>query len=313
MPSTPALLLLHEFILGLSSSLRWFFCFSFSSTDPLLHMDDAVGPCIAGPPLEQQQLHQRPQAEALHKPVSPEPPVSPVTNSISSDATGAMTVVPEDIDEVWSDAQEAIEADERGDTARRHAELEGDESRADVHGAVSALEPELAQVKILTEPDKSTLHVATVEEPPSSLACPADSLQHTQDASVSTSVGQMSSAPSSPTVSASVRAGPSLEVPSRSASARPVSPTSTQSSHGLERRQSRRRSAIDVRQHIFCSHLTYPTNHLHVLYVNAPHLSEPCHKSVFQFIVQSHTSPSRSRSTVDVFQQAFNPRRRGAF
>lgn len=181
------------------------------------------------------------------------PPASPVAKSDCSDTNVTMATVPEEGDEIWSDAQEAIEVEERAEVEQQGtegADRAFDTARTGSRGVME--QPDADDFKLITQVDKSASDVVTVEQPPSPLPSPIDtSEQRTHAATPIPPSLHMSSAPSSPTASASAhtrassRDGPSSFL-TPSASARPVSPSPTQSSHGLERRQSRRRSTIDV-------------------------------------------------------------------
>ncbi|KAL5495477.1 hypothetical protein ACEPAI_940 [Sanghuangporus weigelae] len=214
-------------------------------------MDNVEAPCIVEVPSvhpDQQQSGQPPKLDP------PDPPVSPIAKSECSDTNVTMATVPEENEEIWSDAQEGIEVEERAGAERR--DTEGTDGafhgRAGIRDALPQLEPDMDKFKIVTQVNKSSSEVLTMEEPPSSLPSPIDTPDRTHAVITTPPSLHMSSAPSSPTASASAQAGaPSPEAPSStvtaSASARPVSPSPTQSSYGLERRQSRRRSTVDNR------------------------------------------------------------------
>ncbi|KAL5535319.1 hypothetical protein ACEPAF_3413 [Sanghuangporus sanghuang] len=217
-------------------------------------MDNAEASCIVEAPSvhpDQQQSGQPPKLDA------PDSPVSPIAKSECSDTNVTMATVPEEsVDEIWSDAQEGIEVEERAEAERR--DTEGTDGafhgRAGTRAALNQLEqPDMDKFKIVTQVNKSPSEVIAVEEPPSSLPSPIETTSdRTQAVTTIPPSLHLSSAPSSPTATASAQAGvPSPEAPSStvaaSASARPVSPSPTQSSHGLERRQSRRRSTVDNR------------------------------------------------------------------
>lgn len=233
---------MHHVRLVSSASLpRLPLFFSLLSRPFSSHMDYAAGPCTAHASEQQQE----PDGLAPKRP--PDSPLSPVTSSACTENDGSMATAPEDGDEVWSDAQEITEADEDAGTTQQKPEETSRtfDDGANVNSAISGLKPELDETILADEDNKGSSEVIEVEAPPS-IVRPVDSTGRAPVATAGHPSRETSSMPSSPTASSSMHASASLDVPSSSTSARAVSPSPTQSSHGLDRRQSRRRSTIDV-------------------------------------------------------------------
>lgn len=206
-------------------------------------MDVAADPVLA----ESEGTQERLETESQTTKGPSDPPVSPIASSTCTDNNGSVSTAPEDSDEIWSDAQEVAEAE--GDTLGTQQEIEEIEDsldeRASARGAASGVVPEMDELKVIHEDHKSSSEVMTIEEPSSLVASPVEMSEQSDFATAGPpSLG----VPSSPTASASMHVGSaSLEVPSSSASARAASITSSQSASALDRRQSRRRSTVDVR------------------------------------------------------------------
>ena len=207
-------------------------------------MDNVTRPC----PSQASDIPQPQDQQDLPAPkLPPDTPLSPVTSSASTENDGSLATAPEGGEEVWSDAQEVDGPHKDGATAQQGTETgQAFDDQANVSTAISGLKPELGQVEVVSEDNKGPSDLMTVEHQ-SSISRPPTSANRPEAATTGTPSRETPSMPPSPAASSSMHASTSLAVPSSNSSARAVSPSPQQGSHSLDRRQSRRRSAIDVR------------------------------------------------------------------
>ncbi|KAI5122559.1 hypothetical protein M0805_004778 [Coniferiporia weirii] len=211
-------------------------------------MEDTTGACLAGSS-EQREVGMPPSKTTV------EVSAQGLTDSYANN-NGSMSTVPEDSDEVWSDAQEPVDSDEDVGLAGRDIEEVGDDhdgrsSRASVYVAPSGLdtgEDELKDARSDGKGFEKAIMTNSIEDTRSSMAGPEESSTQAADDAVSPASVVTNAASSTPVGLANVESAASLEVPTSSASSRAISPTPTQrSGSALDRRQSRRRSVIDGR------------------------------------------------------------------
>lgn len=173
---------------------------------------------------------------------------SPINSTFTDN--NSMSLAPDDSDDVWSDAREAIDTEDDSNLLHQSSGARGDNTTNPNLITVSESVSEVVGQKetVVESIKNSTPEIGTVLEPRTPVEV-ADSTRSHVDAERATSlppslIQPMPALPTTPSVQYSA----SLDVPS--AASRSISPSPThQSSTSLDRRQSRRRStlmALDV-------------------------------------------------------------------
>lgn len=153
-------------------------------------------------------------------------------------------------DEVWSDAHETADVDEEVERTRREIEeIDGDDADGRTFHATERVPSTIEHKDYSGEikPDgKNSAESIIIEGPPSIMTGVEESHEQQLSAAVSPPTAAVNSAPST-SARSTFDTTQTLEVPASASSVNPSPALSQHSTTSLERRSSRRRSVVDVR------------------------------------------------------------------
>lgn len=186
--------------------------------------------------------------------------VRPLTDPSFAVNNSSMSTVPEDSDEAWADAPEPADTDDDASEIQQITESDGRSSRTSTHplsGLPSATNvDELKEAEVSGKSFQETIMTTSLHEPPPFSSASDETPGNAEESSImNASTVTSITVPSSRTASVSGHLGSSIDVASSSSHTRPISPAPTsQSASALDRRQTRRRSVLDVSRSLLFFH-----------------------------------------------------------